>query len=71
MNTHNCTCDYCQKDITYTTNCKDYRIQVRSDMIPPHPERNTSTAMEAYDPLPSPMDFCSLRCLAYYAREQL
>lgn len=65
-------CDHCGADLTYTGNCEDYRIVVRSQAKAPWYTKDglgggVVTAMAIPDPVPLPLDFCDFRCLKAWA----
>jgi hypothetical protein len=56
------TCDNCNKDLTYTGNCIDYRLKLMDEIIPP--KSSTVTAMMMYPSLKDgSKHFCGIGCL--------
>lgn len=65
------TCDLCGKDITYTCNCEDFRVAVRSESIGTHPEAAIVTAMAVQPEFKKPLHFCGRACLLKWASRQI
>ncbi len=57
------TCDRCDRDITYTGNCIDYRVTLINEAIPRNPKHNSFTLMQIYPYLENNVYFCNTRCL--------
>lgn len=58
------TCDQCDKDLTYTGNCVDYRIGVYAENIP---TRSCSvTLMNIEPPFDHDIHFCGVVCMKEY-----
>lgn len=65
-------CDWCDKDITYTGNCDDYRLVLQSESKTPWyvregMEGGAVTAMAIEPELTRPHYFCNLHCLQVWA----
>ena len=70
-----CDSQHCQKDLTYTGNCEDYRLVLRSQSKTPWYVREgrsggAVTAMAITPPVARPYYFCGLECLKQWFREQ-
>lgn len=63
---HKVICDSCGSDITYTTNCVDYRVSLRNVSIPREPGRGSYTLMGVFPSLHENADFCGKVCLIKY-----
>ena len=57
------TCDGCQKDITATGNCVDYRIAMKVERLPTKSGTGFVTAMMIYPPLKNDAYFCGINCV--------
>lgn len=58
------TCDECQKDISKTSNCTDYRIGIYSESIPP--QQGALTLLNMQPPFIKSMHFCAEQCMKNY-----
>lgn len=59
------SCDYCEQDLTFTTNCMGYGIKMEN--FPIQPYVGAVTAMMVNPPLESsPLYFCGIGCLRMY-----
>ena len=54
-------CDKCDKNITYTSNCEDYRIAVTNERV--RSRGGVVTDMALYPALESDLYFCGRSCL--------
>lgn len=63
------TCDACNKDLTYTGNCEDYRISVKNEHIPSRRDMAAVTLMAISPPLKGNMYFCGVSCIKKYFLE--
>ena len=54
------TCDQCNKDITMSTNCEDWRIILASEAIPA--KGDIVTLLHIYKPIET-KHFCGVECL--------
>jgi hypothetical protein len=71
MKTQQITCDYCHKDITYTTNCEEWRTVVYSEPMNTHPGSDTVTAMAMYQEFDYQLHFCSnARCFIEWVKKE-
>jgi hypothetical protein len=61
MKNNKITCDHCNADITYTGNCVDYRILLRSEEM--QSRGGAVTAMMLYPPTGHDKHFCGNGCL--------
>lgn len=59
------TCDQCEKVISTTGNCQDYRIVVKSESIPV--AGGSSTAMAVSPEFKQPLHFCGNQCMRRWA----
>lgn len=56
------TCDNCEKDLSTTNNCTDYRLVLRDESIPP--KSGFVTLVARYPSLrDGQKDFCGIGCL--------
>lgn len=56
------TCDYCNQNLTSTSNCIDWRIKISNDQIPCCGEFVTS--MMIYEPIDGgDKHFCGIGCM--------
>ncbi len=57
-------CDNCERDITYTGNSIDYRLNLKDERKPVYPGSNMVTDMMIYPSLKDgEKNFCGLGCL--------
>ena len=63
MEARKVTCDGCEKDLTYTGNCEDWRLVLANQAIPQPPGDGFVTLMAAYPPVDRTHHFCDLACL--------
>lgn len=54
------TCDQCERDLTVTTNCEDYRLGLIVQSIPSC--GGAVTLMATHPPLERDHHFCGARC---------
>lgn len=59
------TCDGCGKDLTYATNCIEYRLHLCDVPIPF--KSAIVTAMHVEPNITAPADFCGFKCLRKWA----
>lgn len=55
------TCDSCNADLTYTSNCMDYRLVLANESKAR--EGNFATLMNLSPPIDRTMHYCGLGCL--------
>lgn len=60
MRTTTIVCDQCGKDLTWTSNCVDYRIVLASETIP---SLDGPVTLMSLEPPVETSHFCGLRCL--------
>lgn len=63
MKTTKITCDHCGNDITYTSNCDDFRVVLSSEAMAHTPGGGAVTLMYVTPQFPQPHYFCGERCL--------
>ena len=61
-------CDYCNGDLTETSNCYDYRILLKSDIIPC--KEGMVTDMHIFPHFESDLYFCGTGCLLKYIQNK-
>lgn len=56
------TCDSCGNDLTYTSNCIDYRLSLVNVSLGSR-GAGAVTSMMVYPAIPQDADFCGINCL--------
>lgn len=56
-------CDQCQDDLTYTSNCDDYRLSLRSEALEHRDSTLPVTLMAKFPDIEREHHFCGLTCL--------
>ena len=69
MKTTVITCDQCERDITTTANCIDWRILLTSEHVPSR--SGPVTAMMEYPQIDQPRYFCKTACLKEWVSKNL
>ncbi len=64
---HKITCDYCDQDITYTSNCVDYRLHLGNERKGVRNPNLPVTQMHIYPIIKQSVYFCGLGCLKGWA----
>lgn len=59
------TCDACERDLTYTGNCVEYRLALNVESIPAN--SGFVTLMHLSPDIDGSKHFCGLRCLKKWA----
>ena len=70
MKNNQVTCDFCQKDLTYASNCVEYRLVLASEAKPHAPGGGAVTAMMIYPLLDSDAHFCGWTCLKKWINKE-
>jgi hypothetical protein len=70
MKTEQVTCDYCGRDLTYTSNSDSYRLVLNNQRIPIDPEITQITDMMMTPPIKKTAHFCWLECLKGWVAAQ-
>lgn len=63
METHKVTCDHCDKDLTSTGNCEDWRLVLANERVHSWSPSGIVTAMHVPPSLDRSHHFCGLGCL--------
>lgn len=62
------TCDACEADLTTTTNCVDYRLELSN--VPIRPHDGAVTLANVYPHIEKNAAFCGLGCLSNWLKKQ-
>ena len=57
------TCDACKKDLTFTSNAREYRLVVMAQPMLGMPGNTPDRASVKASPLDEPLHFCDTKCL--------
>jgi hypothetical protein len=61
------TCDACKKDLTFTSNAREYRLALMAQPMLAMPGNAPERASAKASPLEEPLHFCDVKCLKSWA----
>lgn len=67
MTEYKVTCDFCECDLTSTSNCVGYRILVTNEIIPSR--GGAVTAVHITPSLARDLNFCRMACLCKWVKK--